>query len=545
MRLEVKNRQTLNRLVRAWLGIVAPGIMLSACSDDGTQGTGVTGDADITVRGLPTSETLSVRGMINCPSMSLPRGFSLSRGEKDWGTGLRAIPADTGCEVTIIASDASFQEIFSAKVDGLSIVASRAASIVLTAHQNSPAGKSSGAVPRIDALAISSTTPAPAEAVALRVVAHTPNSDRPLRYEWSADGGGFANSSESATTWTAPEIDGTYHLRVRVSDPNGAANAAFSQAVQVTKGLSWFTVVAVPDTQYYSKNSPLTPIFRAQIDWIMANRATRNIAFVAHEGDIVDTGTSTSQWANAMSALSPLIAPTSTLPFALNRGNHDDPSYYVRNVGPQIYENRTWHVVVSPNGLNTASIFQAAGRSFAHIGLNKDPSVDELTWVNQVLSRKEFVDLPTILTTHDYLMWGFRSLTGTAIWNGVVKKNPQIFMVLNGHTHGEYQMVSNNEEGKPVYQMLADYQNRTDGGQGLMRLIQVDTAAGRIDVKTFSPGYTILEGRGSKTIAPFFETDHDSQFSYDVDLEERFKLASKDGALSSQAPPRTKGVTRY
>ncbi len=106
-------------------------------------------------------------------------------------------------------------------------------------------------------------------------------------------------------------------------------------------------------------------------------------------------------------------------------------------------------------------------------------------------------------------------------------------------------MVSSNEKGKPVYQMLADYQDRTDGGQGLMRLIRVDTAAGRIDVKTFSPGYTIVEGRGSKTIAPFFETDNDSQFSYDVDLEERFKLASKDGALASQAPPRTKSVAQY
>ncbi len=281
---------------------------------------------------------------------------------------------------------------------------------------------------------------------------------------------------------------------------------------------TWFTFVAMPDTQYYSKTSSLTPIFRAQVDWVIANQSAHRIAFVAHEGDVVDNGTSATQWGNAMFALQPLIAPDTTLPFALNRGNHDDPFVFVKNLGPHLYENRDWHVVVSANGLNTASVFQAGGRSFAHLGINMNPSNDDLAWANNVLAQQDFAGLPTIITTHDYLVRNGRSANGESIWQSVVKNNPQVFMVLNGHTHAENRMVSTNSAGKPVYQMLADYQGREDGGQGLMRLIKIDLAQNKMDVETFSPGYEIIKKGAVKKVEPFYERDADSEFSYSIDL---------------------------
>src|SRR6185503_3538142 len=50
-----------------------------------------------------------------------------------------------------------------------------------------------------------------------------------------------------------------------------------------------FTVIALPDTQYYSSNFPY--IFDAQIEWIVAEHRLGNVAFVLTVGDIVDADT--------------------------------------------------------------------------------------------------------------------------------------------------------------------------------------------------------------------------------------------------------------
>jgi hypothetical protein len=51
-----------------------------------------------------------------------------------------------------------------------------------------------------------------------------------------------------------------------------------------------FTIVALPDTQYYSQYAKLAPIFAAQTQWVVNNRVTENVAFVTHPGDIVQNG---------------------------------------------------------------------------------------------------------------------------------------------------------------------------------------------------------------------------------------------------------------
>src|SRR5512134_4018126 len=53
-----------------------------------------------------------------------------------------------------------------------------------------------------------------------------------------------------------------------------------------------FTLVALPDTQFYSSslNGGSPAIFKAQTDWIVANTAARNIAFVTQLGDCVQNG---------------------------------------------------------------------------------------------------------------------------------------------------------------------------------------------------------------------------------------------------------------
>ena len=67
-----------------------------------------------------------------------------------------------------------------------------------------------------------------------------------------------------------------------------------------------FTLIALPDTQYYTFNRPDDPrtsfmnarkeMFQAQTEWIIRNRTSRNIQFVLHLGDIVYNTGKTYQW---------------------------------------------------------------------------------------------------------------------------------------------------------------------------------------------------------------------------------------------------------
>src|SRR5689334_18042589 len=61
-----------------------------------------------------------------------------------------------------------------------------------------------------------------------------------------------------------------------------------------------FSIVFLPDTQYYSARYP--DLFRAQTQWIVDHRSRYNIAAVLHEGDVVDANDA-QQWANADSAI--------------------------------------------------------------------------------------------------------------------------------------------------------------------------------------------------------------------------------------------------
>ena len=65
-------------------------------------------------------------------------------------------------------------------------------------------------------------------------------------------------------------------------------------------------------------------------------------------------------------------------------------------------------------------------------------------------------------------------------------------------------------EGRTVYSLLSDYQGRSRGGDGWLRIMRFSPARNEITVQTFSP--FVDGGRGS------FETDESSQFvlSYDM-----------------------------
>jgi DNA repair exonuclease SbcCD nuclease subunit len=169
-----------------------------------------------------------------------------------------------------------------------------------------------------------------------------------------------------------------------------------------------FTVVGLPDTQFYSQSYP--DIFHAQTQWVADNLRTRNIRFVSHYGDLVQHGDNTREWSNAKAAMRRL--DDAGVPYGVVPGNHDvlptgsngetyDPTNYLANFGPQEFAGRSWYGGASPAGTSSYQTFRAGGREFLALHLNVDTPRSELVWAQEVLNSNR--DKPTLITTHRYM----------------------------------------------------------------------------------------------------------------------------------------------
>ena len=137
-----------------------------------------------------------------------------------------------------------------------------------------------------------------------------------------------------------------------------------------------------------------------------------------------------------------------------------------------------------------------------------------LDWANNIVNQHP--DRTVIINTHSYMYsdstrqgpgdnwrpqdYGVGKDTGDSsvndgeqIWEKLVKKNRNIRFVFSGHVlnTGVGTLVSINNEGYPVYQMLANYQEGVKGsikgGNGWLRFIDMDFKKKTLTVATYSP----------------------------------------------------------
>jgi len=310
-----------------------------------------------------------------------------------------------------------------------------------------------------------------------------------------------------------------------------------------------FTVVVLPDTQYYTQSELNNAIyFRGQTGWIAANKAARNIAFVLHLGDIQNDGNpyyartdniyepdfsrptnlvpDDAQFRRADDALD--ILDAAGVPYSLLAGNHDfvdhtikdEPIYYLKWFGPQRYAGMPTYGGASPAtpttkwaGMNTWHAFEAGGHRWLNIALQFAADEHDLAWAQTVINANP--GIPTILTTHALLTTtGFQE-SYRHISDLFVRNNPQIVMTLNGHINGTYRQTETNIAGQPVQQMLVDYQSTvlpgaSFKGGGYLRTMEFDVDAKTVRVESYSP------------VANRFLTDAGNSFTLPLDLQARF-----------------------
>jgi hypothetical protein len=299
------------------------------------------------------------------------------------------------------------------------------------------------------------------------------------------------------------------------------ADAKFVDGAPPMPAKDSFTVVALPDTQHYSQRFPQN--YHAQTEWIVANAKDRRIASVLHLGDITNRST-LPEWEVARAAMSKLDGK---VPYFIVPGNHDYSDGKTLCVDRTTHFNEYFPVKKfqeagtfggtydkEPERFeNSFHTFSAGGRDFLVLALEYGPRNDVVRWANEVVTKHS--NREAILVTHAYMYhdntrhdwkkygakqrWnphdsGMAKSTkddvqdGEELWNNLVKKH-NFILTLNGHVlfDGLGRIVSKNEAGKNVHQVLANFQMKPNGGDGWLRLMEFSADGKSIGVIDYSP----------------------------------------------------------
>ena len=332
--------------------------------------------------------------------------------------------------------------------------------------------------------------------------------------------------------------------------------AAFAQAAD-------FTLIALPDTQFYTCDSGSTScannlgIFASQTDWIDAERDAMDIRFVTLLGDCAQNGNIASEYEIADAAFQTIEAATSAdhpdgIPFGIAVGNHDQsPSSQPGSI-PTVTD------VNHPDQATTTTTYNAyfgvdrfcpgsVCRSYyeGHFGINNDNHYQlwsangydfivvhiEFMASNTALRQAVIAWADGVLTAHSdrraivvshYILDSSANFSneGAALYEGL-KGNPNLFLMLGGHVSSERQR-SDTFNGNTVHSLLSDYQGRANGGNGWLRILTFQPANNRIFIQTYSP---FLEA---------FETDAGSEFTIGYDMSGGFPGAETETATFQQ-----------
>ncbi|HEO8418114.1 TPA: lamin tail domain-containing protein [Yersinia enterocolitica] len=255
-----------------------------------------------------------------------------------------------------------------------------------------------------------------------------------------------------------------------------------------------FTFVWMSDTQYYAESYPY--IYKRQTEWIAEKQEELKIKYVLHTGDVVDEFDDEQQWIYADEYMRTL--EDYKIPYGVLAGNHDvdqlsnDYSEFSKWFGEDRYKDQPHYGESYKDNRGHYDLISAGGNDFIMIYMGWGVNDEDMEWINSVL--KQYPDRKAILNFHEYLLVsGNRSPIGEEIFQKVVEKNENVFLVLCGHYHDSETLISeidDDQDGvadRKVYQMLGDYQGGPEGGQGYMKLLHFDQTNNRILVNTYSP----------------------------------------------------------
>lgn len=278
--------------------------------------------------------------------------------------------------------------------------------------------------------------------------------------------------------------------------------------------------VLLPDTQYYAEKFP--EVLDSQITWIERN--AKDIHLVIQQGDLTQNNND-KEWQVVQKNFSRL---TNKVPYVLALGNHDMGSTAGKFADAR---NTTLYNQYFPyaemiklpafagtfeNGKTDNSYYtlETGKIKWLVLSLEFGPRNSVLDWANSIVSQHP--DRTVIINTHSYMYsdstrqgpgdnwrpqaYGIGKDTGASavndgeqIWEKLVRKHPNIRFVFSGHilNSGVGTLISVNDFGNYVYQMLANFQSEVKGsvkgGNGWLRILDMDFKKKTLSVSTYSP----------------------------------------------------------
>ena len=252
------------------------------------------------------------------------------------------------------------------------------------------------------------------------------------------------------------------------------------------------------DTQYYAEE--WQHHFTNINNWIVNNKDERKIKYVIHTGDIVADVDMTYEWENADAAMG--ILDKAGMPYGVLGGNHDvaaglaDYENYYKYFGENRFASQPTYGGTYQNNKGHYDLISEGGQDFIIVYMSWNIYQDEIDWMNQVLS--QYSDRKAILCFHTYTNvkqsnGTYLDYYGQLVNKYVVKKNPNVFAVLNGHYHGSsYETAMFDDDGdgrndRTVYQICTDYQSGFEGGNEYIKFLYFDLDNNKIYMNSYSP----------------------------------------------------------
>jgi hypothetical protein len=288
----------------------------------------------------------------------------------------------------------------------------------------------------------------------------------------------------------------------------------------------YFSIILLPDTQNYTSRFP--DIMYQQMDWIVKNKDPLNIQYVVHMGDITDDNKE-SAW--EVASRSYKILENAAIPYSIVYGDND-----IKNPVTDKYDgirhteflNKYFPVsrfdkkgswwsggFFEPGKIdNYYCLFNYGEYKFMIMNLEIAPRSAVLKWANHTISQN--ISHKVIVVTHDYIdsdgkrlddlkSFGMngkdangkpRGNNADDIFDKLLKKNPNILMILCGHKNGTYEKTikisRESEKTRKMFEILSDFQDEKlkgsdeKSGKGLLRVLKIYPEKNEIVLTTIS-----------------------------------------------------------
>lgn len=296
---------------------------------------------------------------------------------------------------------------------------------------------------------------------------------------------------------------------------------AAPEAPVVSPADTKFTLVVIPDTQQEIVYAPTR--FVNRIDWLVNNKTSLDLRFVAHTGDMVDWDTPDHiHYKRASDALIGL--DTAQIPYAIAIGNHDTAavcpggSACAGNVNANLRNTTTFNSyfpttrfsalagVYEPGKIDNAyHTFTAGGLDWMVINLELWPRTGAVTWAKTVLANHPNHNV--IFITHSHLTsssgieqsnGGYGNNSPQFVYDNLYKQYANVRLIFSGHVGNAGYRADTGVNGNQIYQFLNCFH---DGTTNPTRLVEIDTAAKTLVTKVYAPFTNAERADGKATLS--------------------------------------------